>query len=345
MGNYVKINWSNYPKLDDRLLELTADNYTNEKIAETLTKEFAYIGKVFTDDMVRNRLRRVVFKSLDNDPPMVLMPHFQVYKDVIHGANVPEKIVNGQTLPKFLQNFLIGDRKTLVLSDLHIPTQHDAMLDLAVQRNKTADLVILNGDILDLHNASTFVKRRDVPIYEELDGAIRFFDWLSQQFPNTFILMTRGNHENRVYNKILPAIPAGLEFLANLDILDALARPFPNIVSIDDWFLSIGDAVYAHSDSTSAIPGKPAKDTGEWFLSHAHELGIVPPRFVVQAHTHRVSAVYTYNQKCVESGCCCLAQDYARSTRWRVPQIMGYVVTLQSNGITDLVNSREYMVV
>lgn len=348
----MKITWENFPNLDNRLLEVAAEAGVHhsgpgyyDRIAAVLTNEFRTIGKTFTGDMVRNRLKRVQYTALGSRPATVLMPHFQIHADIITGTQpAPDKLVQGRTWQEYIETVMLnGTRKTLVLSDLHIPTQHDKAIDFAVRRNLTADLIIINGDLLDLYSVSGFIKPRDIPIYEELDGAIRFLTWISDLFPNTFILLTRGNHEQRLYTKVVPHLPSGLQFVAKLDLLDTLARPFPNVMSVNDWFVAVGDAIYAHSDATSAIPGKPAQTTGEWFLTHMDELGLTTaPRFVVQGHTHRVSAVYTHNQKCVESGCLCNHQDYARTTRYKVPQGLGYVTALQYNGVTDLQNSREY---
>lgn len=350
----MKINWESYPELDKRLLELSYEHgrlsgaTLHETIARTLTREFKALGKVFTVDSVRNRLGRVSYDALGTRPPVILMPNFQRYSDVIKGKQpAPAKQVRGMDYAVYIEQVVLqGITKTLVLSDLHIPTQQDEAIDFAVARNLTAKLVVVNGDILDLYSVSSFVKRDDVPIYEELDGGVRFFEWLSNKFKDAFIVLTRGNHENRVFNKVLPHLPDGLEFLAKLDVLEALARPFPNIISVNDWFVSVGDAVYAHSDATASIPGKPAQMTGEWFALHYQELDMpAPPRFVVQAHTHRVSAVYLPNMKCVESGCLCGVQEYSRTTKYRSPQGMGYVVTLQYDGVADLMNSREYALV
>lgn len=348
----TKIHWESYPQLDKRLLELSYElgrhlsgTTLHERIARTLTTENRSIGKVFTVDAVRNRLKRISYEGLGTHPPVVLMPNFQRHAPIIKGReDAPKKQVRGMDWPTYLDQVVLkGETKTLVLSDLHIPTQQDDAIDFAVVRNLTADLVILNGDILDLYSVSSFVKRSDVPLYEELDGAVRFFEWISRKFKDSFIILTRGNHETRLYTKVLPHLPDGLEYLANLDLLDSLTRPFANMLSMNDWFVSVGDAVYAHSDATASIPGKPAQMTGEWFVSHYQELDIpAPPRFVVQAHTHRVSAVYTHNMKCVESGCLCGPQEYSRTTKYRTPQGMGYVVALQYDGVTDLMNSREY---
>jgi hypothetical protein len=350
-----RLNWENYPQLDRRLVELNHElgdylsgTELHERIALTLTDEYGNaLGREFSPDAIRNRLKRVRFAQLAEDPEMVLMPHFQEYREIILGtAPVPAKEVNGLAPGDYLASLLVGRRKHLVISDLHIPTQDEWAIQVAVERNLTADLVVINGDLMDSYALSTFIKKKDIPIYEELDGVVRFLKWIAGVFPNALIWIDQGNHEDRVYKRILPVLPAGLEFLARTDLLDMLARPFPNVLAASDWFVgSIGDAIYAHAEASSSIPGRAATTTGDWFLNHNRQLGIGRPRFVSQAHTHKVSVVYDEGQdmKVVESGCLCHSQDYARTTRSKKPQVQGYVTVIQNDGVTDLANSREHV--
>lgn len=346
----TKLLWEQVPRLDLRLLELNAslehlaNGERHQEIAKVLTEEFSStVGMRFTADKVRNRLARVRYQEFAQDDPFVLMPRFEHHRAVITGQEeIPAKLVRGKTMDETLVDLRVGRRRILCLSDLHIPFLDYQALDKAIVNNLTADLVIINGDVFDAFSLSTFLRDRDVPIYEELEQTVRFFERISGQYPEAFILVTIGNHEQRVYKRTLPVLPAGLEFLANADLLAILARPFPNIVAIGDWFVQVGSAIFAHSASASSIDARAAVDTLEWFTQHRDVLGLESFNLVVQAHSHRVSVTYRYNGKAIESGCLCLPQSYARTTRTKRPQQQGYVTVYQQNGVSDLVNSREY---
>jgi hypothetical protein len=346
----MRIDWDKY-NFDRRLTELQYehDNLSSgalhRAIAEQLNTEFsATYGVHFTEDSVRNRLKRITFDQLGDAPVTVIMPYYEEYKDIIEGYTLPPtKMVNGMEFSEYIETMRVGHRKTLVMSDLHIPFQNDDYIQHAVESNLTADLVVLNGDLMDAYALSTFVKSIDVPIYSEIDGIVRVFKWLSELFPNAFIVITEGNHEGRVARRLLPMMPAGLAFLANDDIMSLLARPFPNIVATGDWFFQVADAIYAHADSASGVAAKPALDVLNWFIAHQEQEGLEPFTLTLQAHTHRVAVVYQGKYKAMETGCLCAPMSYARTTKHRFPQQQGYVVVQQEQGKTDFTRSREFV--
>ncbi len=341
------MRWENY-NFDRRLIELQHEydylsgGALHQAIAAQLNDEYATsYGIRFTEDSVRNRLKRITFDQLADRPVTVIMPYYQKYQDLIEGDGLP-KLVNGYTFESYLQSMQLGHKKTLVLSDLHIPFINDQFVQEAVERNLTADLIVLNGDIFDAYSLSTFVKTQDIPIYAEIDGIVRFFEWITQLFPDKFIVSTVGNHETRVTRRISPMLPSGLEFLAKENLLTTLAKPFPNIVVTDDWYVQVGDAIYAHADSAAGVAAKPAVDVLNWFVSHYEEENLAPFRLTCHGHTHRTAVVYQGKYKAMESGCLCVPMSYARTTKHRHPSQQGYVVVQQFDGRADFQLSREY---
>lgn len=350
----TRLNWDALPELDRRLVELSHEHEgvdaaeMHRLIAAALTDEYAdRVGRPFTEDQVRNRLKRVRFERLGQRPVQVLMPYYERHAAVIHGDEpAPEKVIEREgvryTLPEYLEYMRAGERKTLVLSDLHIPLQNEAAIQAAIDRNLAAHLVVVNGDIADAYSLSTFAKTEDVPIYSEIDGIVRYFEYMSDTYPEAFVWITEGNHEDRYKKRILPMMPQGLEFLATPHILELLARPFPNIVVSGDWWVQVGDAIYAHADAASGVAGRPAVDVLDWFRNRAEELDLAPFRLVVQAHTHRIAVIYRGQYKAMESGCLCRPMGYARSTRYKNPLQLGYVVVWQRDGRSLLDRCREY---
>ncbi len=95
--------------------------------------------------------------------------------------------------------------KILVLSDLHIPHHDKRAIEVAVNYGlyKNANTIILNGDILDFHGLSRFVKipkHRDVG--REINFAKEFFKRLRDMFPAADIYFKEGNHDERWFKFI-----------------------------------------------------------------------------------------------------------------------------------------------
>lgn len=91
-------------------------------------------------------------------------------------------------------------KKTLIISDLHIPYQDKRALDTALHygMRRKVDSVILNGDILDIYQLSKYDKLHDKgKIVDEIKMARELFALLRTCFPKADIYFKKGNHEER----------------------------------------------------------------------------------------------------------------------------------------------------
>lgn len=117
--------------------------------------------------------------------------------------------LNPYSLPKsdetIYEPYLIDGKNILLLSDIHAPYHSIPALSAAIEWGKKRDIdtIVLNGDTLDFHLLSRFLKdpkKRDfngeLQIFAELIKAIR------GQFPKANIVFKEGNHEER-YNAFL----------------------------------------------------------------------------------------------------------------------------------------------
>lgn len=96
--------------------------------------------------------------------------------------------------------------KYLVLSDIHIPFQHDQALAIALHHGAENNItgIVLNGDIMDCYDLSRFSKELNRPsIGEELEMTRNFLKYLTQLFPGAKIWFKEGNHEERMRHYIL----------------------------------------------------------------------------------------------------------------------------------------------
>lgn len=88
--------------------------------------------------------------------------------------------------------------KFVVISDIHFPYQDDKAIKAALDFIKTnpVDTIILNGDILDFYDVSSFDKDPDRinSLQKEIDMAQKFFKKLRTIKPDARIVFIKGNH-------------------------------------------------------------------------------------------------------------------------------------------------------
>ena len=118
---------------------------------------------------------------------------------------------NPYKLPKsdetIYEPYIIKGKRILVLSDIHIPYHSVSAITAAFNwaKDKKVDTVLLNGDTIDSHQLSRFVrdpKKRHFG--EELSAFKDFIQVLKDTFPKAQIIFKEGNHEER-YNSFLYA--------------------------------------------------------------------------------------------------------------------------------------------
>lgn len=92
--------------------------------------------------------------------------------------------------------------KFIVISDIHFPNQDDEALKCVYDFINTHEIntVILNGDIVDFFDVSSFDKdpQRMYSLQNELDLAEKFFKKLRKLLPVADIYFVKGNHEDRM---------------------------------------------------------------------------------------------------------------------------------------------------
>lgn len=88
--------------------------------------------------------------------------------------------------------------KFVVVSDIHFPFQDDNAIKAFFRflKENTVDTIILNGDILDFYDVSSFDKDPDRinSLQKEINLAKRFFKRLREVAPNSKIIFIKGNH-------------------------------------------------------------------------------------------------------------------------------------------------------
>jgi len=96
--------------------------------------------------------------------------------------------------------FYLSQSRTLILSDLHFPYQHNEAISLAMNYGleKDVNCILINGDLLDFANISRHDRdfRNRSTVYE-IESVRMFLEILRETFPKARIIFKYGNHDER----------------------------------------------------------------------------------------------------------------------------------------------------
>lgn len=337
-----KIAWSEFPDVNKRLLELDARGYKQVTIGSIIFKEYPTVfTQIPTRNAVKNALAAAREKAvyLRQSPVAQIMPYYDKYRPYIEGVKSIEKNI------ALLETILAKPRrKILVLSDIHVPFTDEQKLQKAIDLNRTADMVILGGDVMDMYGCSRHRKRKSVPHEVEIDNTVRLLEYLSKTFP--WVRVIRGNHDTRPLKKVQDVLPADLLYLVDEEPLDKLTKPFSNVEYLADWWTQIGDMIVAHAERSSTVEGRPAVLLAEFFNVKGWQkrLNLGDVRLFIQAHTHQISSVYREDVKMMECGCMAQVMEYTLdSTAMMRPPMNGCIIVTQDHGVTDFNETREFV--
>jgi len=230
-----------------------------------------------------------------------------------------------QSAAKKWEPFTIAGRsRVLVLSDLHLPYHDSQAIETAVSEGKrrNADTVVINGDLLDFHQGSTYERdpeKRDQ--VAEIETGAEFMLWLRSQFPKARIIYKAGNHDERWDRYIWRNAPV-LWQVKSLR-LDAMLSQ------------AIADKVGKDRTRFEFVTDQRPVMLGGLAVFHGHELpmgasAVNPARglylktgaTVLIGHGHRTSqhTQYTWDKReiaCWSTGALCdLNPEYARINSW-----------------------------
>ncbi len=217
----------------------------------------------------------------------------------------------------------------LVINDVQIPWQDKPVLDLVLEFVK--DLkpygVILNGDIVDCYELSTFDKNplKEAGLEREIRESMGLLYTLAQHTTERWWL--GGNHEDRLRRTLwkwpqfstLSALQ--FEHLFNLDDNGFKWKPYGGVYNLGKLLVTHGNMVRTHSGWTGR--------------AHFEKFG----GSVLIGHTHRLGIYYRTNAKGVhagyENGCLCrLDPEYVQYPDWQQGFSVVHVDT--SNGFFNV---------
>lgn len=148
----------------------------------------------------------------------------------------------------------IKGKKVLILSDIHIPYHDIEALTTAINvgLQEQVDTIILNGDALDCHMVSDFVKDPKKRRFKDELYAMRTFVYeLRQTFHNAEIIYKEGNHEERYWRYMRVKAP---------ELFDIDAFDFASLCHLD-------------KNNIQFVEGKNKINIGGLSVFHGHEFG------------------------------------------------------------------------
>jgi predicted phosphodiesterase len=144
--------------------------------------------------------------------------------------------------------YRINAKRVLVLSDIHIPYHSLDALTAAFDfaKDEKPDAILLNGDTIDFHGLSRFVKDPKARSFAyELSAFKRFFEVVTQAFGSK-IYFKLGNHEER-YNHFLMMKASELEGVEEFSLENIIKARAEGIEVIGDKrILKMGDLNVVH---------------------------------------------------------------------------------------------------
>ena len=244
-------------------------------------------------------------------------------------------------------------KRILVIPDLHIPFHDpDMVASMLARESGNVDLAICIGDIGDAYSHSRYEKYESVPYSHEWAEVTLLMQTFSESFPEVKVII--GNHDARLRKAIASHLTVDMvEAISTMTggtlcPITALAKQFPNITVAKhevpntghsiDWLLVEGDALLAHPEKYSRVPGSALRFFQEWASDNSAAIGLDDIRLVVMGHTHTL-AVFPWRSDSllVECGCLCKTQGYMTGARiGGRPQRRGYIWFEQIDGVTDL---------
>jgi predicted phosphodiesterase len=177
-----------------------------------------------------------------------------------------------------------GVSKVAILSDIHVPYHTPEAIECAVKRAKKQDVdgIILNGDTIDCHSLSQFIRDpRARSFKEERQTTNELLEYLRQEFPNARIVWRDGNHEDRFKTYMMQKAP---------EVYDERFFSIDRLLNFDDLGIEY-------------VTDKRIVMLGGLAVMHGHEFfkGFAPPvnpargaylkakQSVIVGHHHRTS--------------------------------------------------------
>lgn len=153
-----------------------------------------------TEDAIRKGLR-----DLEGKGGRIKQPFKTIPERPKNPYNLPESFETEKLIYQVAKDI----RKILYLPDLHIPYHNIKWCSKAMDKGvkEGVNMVILPGDVLDMHNGSKYQSDpRKRSMKQEFDAGREFLEQLRIAFPTQQIIWLKGNHCTRMEKFLLSKV-------------------------------------------------------------------------------------------------------------------------------------------
>lgn len=334
---------------EEELLITNLGEKSYSEIEELLLQQYLKSVPGFAVKRTANAVRSKV--SRDKLIKGAVNPYEQSWDNIIKAAKEfrmnSAKLDSGLTESKF--------KKIISFSDLHIPFFLWEDMEKALNEHSDADVVVLNGDILDAYIFSTFSKSKSISALKEYRAAFDLVHFLSDNFPQ--VVLVCGNHDYRTTRAVKTAgfaedaskvyRPDLLSRIANGERLDKYGQlveklDFSNVIYEiqDSWYVRIGKTIFCHpSGFGSKYPGATVVKLLDHF---SHRMSADDFDSIVVGHTHKVYKGVVSGKLLIEQGAMAHRLPYQFKADLRFKNAMnGFAVIYQDkDGNTNFNDSQ-----
>jgi predicted phosphodiesterase len=173
-----------------------------------------------------------------------------------------------------------GYEKIIIIGDQHIPYDDKKTLKIMFNfiKNEKPDTLIINGDLLDFYDLSSFDKDlvEEGGLQSEIDKGYEILKKYRKLLPKSKIILTTSNHMEKRLEKYKKRLGKSVSSLRYLSIPEMLNLKELNIESKD--FVRYKKFMVYHGDIVRKHSGYSARATLEnkgksVFINHVHRLG------------------------------------------------------------------------
>ena len=333
---------------EEEFLVQNIGNLNYDELAEAITLKYANNVPGFSSARTRNAVRSKVQRDK-------ITPESTSYEDSWQYIIKNARKYREQSVKKDLGLNTSQDKKIISFSDLHVPFFLWEDMQKALTKHCDADIVVLNGDILDAYIFSTFSKSKSIAAIKEYRMAFDLVHYLSDHFEN--VVMVCGNHDYRTtravkqagFNKDASAV-FGTDLLFKISNGEKLNEhgqleeklDFKNVhyQKHDPWYTRIGKTIFCHpSGFGSKYPGATVVKLLDHFTERMHHDDFDS---IVVGHTHKVYKGVVSGKLLIEQGAMAHKLPYQFQPDLRFKNAMnGYAVIYQdANGNTNFNDSQ-----
>lgn len=319
-----------------------------DEIAQAINTNFENNVPGFSTVRTKNAVRFKISRDK-------ITPSSTSYEDSWQFIIKNAKKYREQSVKKDLGLNTSKDKKIVSFSDLHVPFFLWEDMQKALAQHSDANIIVLNGDILDAYIFSTFSKSKSIAAIKEYKMAFDLVHYLSDHFEN--IVMVSGNHDYRTtravkqagFNKDASAV-FGTDLLfkiSNGEKLDQHGQllekiDFSNVhyQRHDPWYTRVGKTIFCHpSGFGSKYPGATVVKLLDHFSERMHHDDFDS---IVVGHTHKVYKGVVSGKLLIEQGAMAHKLPYQFQPDLRFKNAMnGYAVIYQdANGNTNFNDSQ-----